>query len=115
VKVAVVSEYYPRRADPVLGIWAHRQTLASVRAGAEVQVLVLHRLVPPRAALRAGRRVTARAFGERARQPRHETRDGIPVTYVPYLSPPRPGFYPYWGAWAAEGMRLPVRPAQPPL
>jgi len=109
VKVAVVSEYYPRRADPVLGIWAHRQALATARAGAEVHVLVLHRLVPPRAALRGGARPTARALGERARQPRHETRDGIPVTYVPYLSPPRPGFYPYWGAWAAPALRRALR------
>ena len=28
-KVAVVAEYYPRRADPVLGIWAHRQARAA--------------------------------------------------------------------------------------
>ncbi len=51
VKVAVVAEFYPRRGDPVLGVWAHRQALAAQAAGAEVHVLVLHRLVPPRASL----------------------------------------------------------------
>jgi teichuronic acid biosynthesis glycosyltransferase TuaC len=54
VKVAVVAEFYPRRGDPVLGVWAHRQALAARDAGVDVHVLVLHRLVPPRAALAAG-------------------------------------------------------------
>ena len=34
MKVAVVAEYYPRAADPVLGIWAHRQALAARAATA---------------------------------------------------------------------------------
>ena len=55
MRVAVVAEYYPRAADPVLGVWAHRQALAARDAGADVRVLVLHRPVPSRAALRAGR------------------------------------------------------------
>ena len=55
MKVAVVSEYYPRVDDTVLGIWAHRQALAARDAGADVRVLVLHRPVPPRAALRERR------------------------------------------------------------
>ena len=54
MKVAVVSEFYPRRGDPVLGVWAHRQALAAREAGVEVRVLVLHRLVPPRASLSQG-------------------------------------------------------------
>ena len=33
MKVLVVAEYYPRAADPVLGIWAHRQTVAARDAG----------------------------------------------------------------------------------
>src|SRR5206468_12199512 len=49
VRVAVVAEFYPRAADPVLGIWAHRQALAVRDAGAELTVFVLHRLVPPTA------------------------------------------------------------------
>ena len=53
VRVAVVAEYYPRAADPVLGVWAHRQALAARDAGAEVRVLVLHRPLPSRAALRS--------------------------------------------------------------
>ena len=53
MRVAVVAEYYPRAADPVLGVWAHRQALAARDAGAEVRVLVLHRPVPSRAALAA--------------------------------------------------------------
>ena len=32
MKVAVVSEFYPRAHDPVLGIWAHRQAQAAIEA-----------------------------------------------------------------------------------
>ena len=53
-RVAVVAEFYPSRRDPVLGVWSHRQALAARDAGADVRVLVLHRLVPPRASLSAG-------------------------------------------------------------
>ena len=75
-KVAVVAEFYPSRRDPVLGIWAHRQALAARDAGAEVHVLVLHRLVPPRDSLGAGARWRAGALGARAcasRAARHAT------------------------------------------
>src|ERR1700694_970357 len=37
-----------------MGIWAHRQALAARDAGAEVRVLVLHRLIPPRSSLAGG-------------------------------------------------------------
>ena len=53
MRVVVVAEYYPRATDPALGVWAHRQALAARDAGAEVEVLVLHRPVPSKAALRA--------------------------------------------------------------
>ncbi len=62
MKALVVAEFYPSRRDPVLGIWAHRQALAARDAGAEVRVLVLHRLVPPRATLAAGPAAGARAL-----------------------------------------------------
>ena len=52
MRVAIVAEYYPRAADPVLGVWAHRQAIAARDAGADVRVLVLHRPLPPLAALR---------------------------------------------------------------
>ena len=72
-KVAVVAEFYPSRRDPVLGIWAHRQALAARDAGAEVRVLVLHRLVPPRASLAAGARGRrARARRRALREPRRQ-------------------------------------------
>ena len=109
MKVAVVAEFYPRRGDPVLGVWAHRQALAARDAGAEVQVLVLHRLVPPRAALAAGPAGAARALRGLAREPRHQELDGLPVTYLPYLSPPRERSYAAWGAWAAPPLALALR------
>jgi glycosyltransferase involved in cell wall biosynthesis len=109
VKVAVVAEFYPRRGDPVLGIWAHRQALAAHAAGVEVQVLVLHRLVPPRAALAAGPAGAARAVGGLLRQPLREPRDGLLVTHVPYVSPPRERAYASWGAWAAPALALALR------
>jgi glycosyltransferase involved in cell wall biosynthesis len=106
VRVAIVAEYYPRAADPVFGVWAHRQALAARDAGAEVRVLVLHRPLPPLAAVRAGDVRAARAA---LAQPRHAVLDGIEVAYVPYLSPPRPWSYGAWGAFAAPALRRALR------
>jgi glycosyltransferase involved in cell wall biosynthesis len=97
MRVAVVAEFYPRRHDPVLGVWAHRQALAAAAAGAEVSVFVLHRLVPPR-----------RELGDLwalARQPSTARLDGLAVRYVRYVSPPRGRAYARWGAWAAPALR----------
>ena len=79
------------------------------RAGVQTRVVVLHRIVPPRAALRSGGAPTLHELAARLRQPLHEVRDGIPVTYVPYVSPPRPSFYAYWGAWSAPVLGLALR------
>jgi len=106
MRVAVVAEYYPRAADPELGVWAHRQALAARAAGAAVEVLVLHRPVPPRAALR-GRH--ARALLAPLRQPLRAELDGLRVTYVPFLAPPRPRSYGSWGSWAAGPLALALR------
>jgi glycosyltransferase involved in cell wall biosynthesis len=104
MRVAVVAEYYPRAADPVLGVWAHRQALAARDAGADVRVLVLHRPVPSRAAL-----AERRGLLEPLRQPLRAELDGIDVTYVPFLAPPRPRSYQHWGAWAAPTLKLALR------
>ena len=106
MNVVVVAEYYPRAADPVLGVWAHRQALAARDAGADVRVLVLHRPVPPRAAL-AERRPAA--LTAPLRQPLKAELDGIPVRYVPFVAPPRPRSYGSWGAWAAPSLALALR------
>src|SRR5207302_2280892 len=99
MRVAVVAEFYPRAADRVLGVWAHRQAVAARDAGAEVRVLVLHRPVPPRAALGEGGAAAAvRALWRALRQPLHARLDGIEVVYVPFLAPPRPRCYGSWGA-----------------
>ncbi len=109
MKVAVVAEFYPSERDPVLGIWAHRQALAARDAGAEVRVLVLRRLLPPKASLREG---VGGAIGElamRAREPRRQTHDGLEIAYVPYVSPPRPRSYASWGRWAAPALGVALR------
>ena len=49
MRVAIVAEWYPSPADPVLGIWAHRQAMAARGAGADVRVLAD---APPGAAAR---------------------------------------------------------------
>ncbi|MFZ1154556.1 MAG: glycosyltransferase [Solirubrobacteraceae bacterium] len=109
LKVAVVAEFYPRRGDPVLGVWAHRQALAAREAGAEVRVLVLHRLVPPRASLSAGAGGATRALRGLAGEAHLQTHDGLEVTYLRYVSPPRSRSYHAWGAWAAPGLGLALR------
>jgi teichuronic acid biosynthesis glycosyltransferase TuaC len=106
VRVLVIAEFYPSRRDPVLGVWAHRQALAARDAGAEVRVIVLHRVVPPRAALAAGPGAAANALAGLAREPRAQVRDGLPVSYVPYVSPDRRRAYAKWGAWAAPSLGI---------
>ena len=105
MRVAVVAEFYPRRHDPVLGVWAHRQALAARDAGAEVSVFVLHRLVPPRR--------DPGSLAALLRQPARERRDGLDVRYVRYVSPPRGGAYAHWGAWAAPALARALRRAGP--
>ena len=107
MRVVVAAEYYPRRADPVVGVWAHRQARAARDAGADVRVLVLHRLVPPK---RAFVQRDVGALTAPLRQPPYETRDGVPVTYVPFVSPPfGPDAVAGWGAWAAPTLTLALR------
>jgi teichuronic acid biosynthesis glycosyltransferase TuaC len=106
MRVAVIAEYYPRARDPALGVWAHRQALAARAAGAEIEVVVLHRPVPSLSALRARRPA---AILEPLRQPLRTHIDGLPVTYVPFLAPPRPRSYPSWGAWAAPSLAVALR------
>jgi teichuronic acid biosynthesis glycosyltransferase TuaC len=104
LKVLVVAEFYPRVADPALGIWAHRQALAARDAGAEVRVVVLHRPIAPASKFRdrdAWRAVLA--------QPARQELDGLDVRYLKFVSPPRGRSYPHWGAFAAPGLALELR------
>jgi teichuronic acid biosynthesis glycosyltransferase TuaC len=109
MRVAVVAEFYPRAGDPVLGVWAHRQAIAARDAGADVRVLVLHRPLPPLAALRGGPAGAAAAAARAAAQPLRATLDGIPIAYVPFLAPPRPRSYGDWGRWAAPPLAVALR------
>lgn len=110
VRVVVVAEYYPRAADPALGVWAHRQALAAREAGADVEVVVLHRPVPSKAALKTR---DLRQLVAPLKQPLRTTLDGIRVTYAPFVAPPRPRSYPSWGAWAAPSLALALRTLEP--
>ena len=109
VKVAIVAEFYPRAADPVLGVWAHLQAVAARDAGADVRVLVLHRPLPPLSAAREGPRAAVRATASALAQPPTTMLDGIEVAYVPFLAPPRPGSYGSWGRWAAPSLSVALR------
>jgi glycosyltransferase involved in cell wall biosynthesis len=104
MRVSVVAEYYPDRHDPSRGIWAHRQALAAVDAGAEVRTIALHRPLPPLRALRQPAEL-ARWAGREARQPRRTRLDGIDVAYPRFIAPPRPTSYARWGDWAAPFAR----------
>jgi glycosyltransferase involved in cell wall biosynthesis len=101
MRVVIVAEYYPRAADPTLGVWAHRQAVAARDAGADVRVLVLHRPLP---ALADARALRFGALRDAVRQPAAQIIDGVPVQYVRYVSPPRPWSYASWGAWAAPAL-----------
>ncbi len=109
MKVAIVAEFYPRAADPVLGLWAHRQAVAARDAGADVRVLVLYRPLPSRAQVRSGAAGAAREAARALAQPPRATLDGIEVTYVPFLAPPRPRTYGRWGRWAAPPLAIALR------
>ncbi len=102
MRVLIVAEYYPRESDPTLGVWAHRQAVAARDHGADVRVLVLHRPLPALADLR---RLRLSAVQEALGQSRSAVLDGVPVSYLRYLSPPRPWSYASWGAWAAPVLR----------
>jgi glycosyltransferase involved in cell wall biosynthesis len=104
VRVLVVAEFYPRAADPVLGVWAHRQALAARDAGADVRVVVLHRPLPPAALAR-----DPAAWRAAAAQPARATLDGLDVRYVRYASPPRGRHYARWGAYAAPALAVALR------
>jgi len=101
MRVAIVSEYYPRANDPVLGMWAHRQALAARDAGADVRVLVLYRPIPPLSTPRAD---LPSATRELLRQPRDTVLDGVDVRYVKFVAPQRSRSYGAWGRWAAPGL-----------
>ena len=113
MKVAVVAEFYPRAEDPVLGVWAHRQALATRAAGVDVEVFVLHRLVPSAADVAGGGRRAARSLWRKVAQPRRVSLDGLVVRYVPFVSPPRGPSYGSWGAWAAPVLGAALRAAGP--
>jgi glycosyltransferase involved in cell wall biosynthesis len=103
MRVAVVAEWYPSPADPVHGMWAHRQAVAARDAGAEVRVLAMRRPVPPLATLRAlpdTGPLRRWAGGVRSTLEAWEL-DGLPIQPVAFLSPPRPRSYGSWGQWMA--------------
>jgi glycosyltransferase involved in cell wall biosynthesis len=106
LKVLIVAEYYPRADNPVLGVWAHHQTVSAREAGAEVNVLVLHRPIPPLGAIRSGE---LRAGVAAVRQPGVAELDGIAIEYMRYVSPPRAWSYGSWGAWAAPVLSRALR------
>jgi teichuronic acid biosynthesis glycosyltransferase TuaC len=107
MRVAVVAEWYPSPADPVLGVWAHRQAQAAQAAGAEVRVLAMRRPLPPLSAARAAAslppRLTPLRDWSRGVSSSLEplVLDGVPVEPVPWAAPPRPLSYGVWGRWMA--------------
>jgi len=111
VRVAIVAEWYPSPADPVLGIWAHRQAVAAREAGADVRVIALRRPLPPISALRAllGSPPTAqplRRWGAGVSGlMRSLELDGVLVRSAPFVAPPRPWSYGSWGLWMAPPLR----------
>ncbi len=67
---------------------------------------MLHRPVPSRAALRER---DPKQLIAPLRQPLRAERDGLRVTYVPFLAPPRPRTYASWGKYAAPSLAAALR------
>jgi teichuronic acid biosynthesis glycosyltransferase TuaC len=105
--VVVVAEWYPSPADPVHGVWAHRQAMATREAGAEVRVLALRRPVPPIEVARRGGFTDWLAGAPATLRP--AVLDGIRVDAVPFIAPPRPWSYGAWGHWAVPPLTLALR------
>ena len=101
MRVAVVAEWYPSPADPVLGIWAHRQAVAARDAGADVRVLAMRRPVPPLAVARAGLPALREWMRTAPSMLEPSELDGIAIEPVPFAAPPRPLSYGTWGWWMA--------------
>jgi teichuronic acid biosynthesis glycosyltransferase TuaC len=104
VRVVVVAEWYPSPADPVHGVWAHRQALAARDAGAEVHVLALRRPVPPIEVVRRGG--LGRWLADFPGSLKPAVIDGLQIDPVPLIAPPRPWSYGVWGHWAAPSLAL---------
>ena len=62
---------------------------------------------------RRSRRATCGKLVAPLKQPLRTTLDGIRVTYVPFVAPPRPRSYPSWGAWAAPSLALALKTLKP--
>jgi teichuronic acid biosynthesis glycosyltransferase TuaC len=107
VRVVVVAEWYPSPADPVHGVWAHRQALAARDAGADVRVLALRRPVPPIDVIRRGE--LSSWLRELSGSFKPLTLDGLQIDPVPLVAPPRPWSYGAWGHWAAPTLALALR------
>ncbi len=110
MRVVVVAEYYPRAADPALGVWAHRQALAArtpARRSRSSSCTGSCRRRP------RSKRATSRKLVAPLRQPLRTTLDGIRVTYVPFVAPPRPRSYPSWGAYAAPTLAIALKTLKP--
>ena len=100
VRVAVVAEYYPRPSDPALGVGPTGRPLRCRSTGWRCGCW---RGAAAPTVRRPARRPAALRSGEaRAMCPGPPMRDGIPVRYVRFASPPRPISYATWGRWAAR-------------
>ncbi len=76
------------------------------RRGRGVEVFVLHRPSPRR---RRCARATLKQLVRPLLQPLRTELDGLKVTYVPFVAPPRPRSYASWGTWAAPTLALALR------
>ncbi len=93
----------------MLGVWAHRQALAARDAGAEVRVLVLHRLIPPRASFAEGPSGAASALAKLVREPRKQTHDGLRDLLHPLRLAPAPRLLRELGGVGRAGPLLALR------
>ncbi len=90
MKIALLTSYFPRPGNPVMGIWALREAQGLARAGAELRVIAPTSWVPPVPALPARARIWRET-------PAACVLEGVPVEYPRWL---------YWQVRALSRVQL---------
>lgn len=111
-RVLVISDLYPRLLRPVFGVFIEEQTIAAQQYCEQVVVSPI-RVFPPLSVFRNFPSVSRFRTAWQSWQddvdktPDKSIRQGVPVYYPRYYSPPKNPTYGFWG-WFAYPLALPL-------